>query len=145
MTTEHRQDRKCLIFLRGRKTGWSGKPSCNSREKPTHNSTHIALVGNQTGVTLVRGERFKQKPTMPQKGLVELLNCFQIFLTSLYGLVHCLQILLSASRLQTGASSSPLAHCGPSSEGAPDESGTEEGWIAASLRVGVKFELQKKK
>ena len=28
-------------------------------------NSHIALAGNRTGVTLVRGEHFKHKPTMP--------------------------------------------------------------------------------
>ena len=56
MTTEPSQRSKVSDFSQGRKTGWSGKSSCHSRE-PTHNSTQIcmALAGNRT---LVRGERF---------------------------------------------------------------------------------------
>ena len=30
-------------------------------------NSHMALAGNQMGVTLVRGERFTHKPTMPPK------------------------------------------------------------------------------
>ena len=37
MTTEQSQRSKVFDFHRGRKTGWSGKPSWHSRE-PTHNS-----------------------------------------------------------------------------------------------------------
>ena len=48
------KDQKFFIFPEGGKPGWSGKPWWHSRE-PTHNN----------GFTLVRGERFTHKPTMP--------------------------------------------------------------------------------
>ena len=38
-----------------------------AQQRTTANSTHIiTITGNRTGVTLVRGERFTHKPTMPR-------------------------------------------------------------------------------
>ena len=38
---------------------------CGTAENQRQHNSHMALAGNRTGVTLVRGERFMHKPTMP--------------------------------------------------------------------------------
>ena len=61
--TEHSQDQKCLIFPEGGKPDGLENP-CGTAE----NSTHIYGPDRESNrVTLVRGECFTHKPTMPPK------------------------------------------------------------------------------
>ena len=63
-TREHSHRFDCLIVPEGGKQDGLENPHCTAENKRT-TQLNMALAGYQTRVTLVRGERFTHKPTMP--------------------------------------------------------------------------------
>ncbi len=84
------RDRKCLIFHTEGNRRTRGKPSWPSR-KPTHNSAPIlALAGNRTKATMLRGVRFMHYIPHPHPG---------IFLV--FGFLNVIDTIRLSSRLSS--------------------------------------------